>query len=260
MTARDRLVIIVVLVLVAIAASWVFVIQPKRDEASKLAAQVASAQQQVDGARSLVAQQEHARAMYKAETAELARLGEAVPADDDVPSLIYQLQHAANGARIDFLGVALSQSGTTTAAGAASTGATSSSALPPGVTVGTNGLPSEQFTFTFHGTYFQLTRFFNAVQRFVRVNDQSVFVSGRLLSLDAIDLVAARSGFPQISATISATTYLSSATGATPGSTSSPSTASSPSTGKASASSPSSASASASSGPVHAAVATPAAQ
>jgi hypothetical protein len=46
------------------------------------------------------------------------------------------------------------------------------------------------------------------VQRFVIANNRGVAVSGRLMTLNAISLGAGPKGFPQISASISATTYL----------------------------------------------------
>src|SRR5205085_3692366 len=87
--------------------------------------------------------------------------------------------------------------------------------------VGTNGFPTEQFTFTFQGTYLQLTKFIDHVQKFVTVKGDRVSVSGRLLALNSINLAAASSGFPNITATISASTYLMASThqatsGATP--------------------------------------------
>ena len=39
MTARDRIVIVIVLALGAIAAGWFFVVSPKRSQASNLASQ-----------------------------------------------------------------------------------------------------------------------------------------------------------------------------------------------------------------------------
>jgi type II secretory pathway pseudopilin PulG len=209
MTARDRIVIVVVLILAAVAGSWILVIQPKRQEASQLDQQVSAQQSQLNSARALLAQGQIARAAYQNNFTQLARLGEAVPADDEVPSLIYELQSAAKGARIDFRGVQVStsnsSSSSTPAPGASST-------LPPGVAMGTSGFPTEQFTFTFHGTFFELSSFLKRVHQFVRVSSGLVTVSGRLLSLGAITLGAGPKGFPQITATISATAFLMPAT------------------------------------------------
>jgi type II secretory pathway pseudopilin PulG len=227
MTARDRIVIVIVIVVAAIVGSWLMVIQPKRDRAAKLGAQVTSARSQLDAARAELAQARLAQSAYRAASAQLARLGEAVPPDEQVPSLIYQLQSAANGARIDFRGLQ-------TAASSSSTASSSSASQSSSVSAGSNGFPTQQFTFTFIGTYTQLSRFINHVQHFVTVKGEKVSVRGRLLALQSISLAAAPSGFPNVTATISASAYVmpssqsptSSTTPSTPSTTTSSPTAS----------------------------------
>ena len=248
MTSRDRTLIAAFLAIAAIVAAWFMLIQPKRDEASKLGSAVSSAQNQLNGARAQVAAGEAARSAYAGNYAELTRLGEAVPADDDVPSLIFQVQSAATAAKVDFRTLALSSGGTpgsspqpvSTPGGAASRansagsssgagsggtkGSSSSSAaasapsapatqsataaLPPGATVGAAGFPVEPFTFTFRGNFFHLSDFLGRLERFVSATNRNVSVSGRLMTLNAISLGPGPTGFPQITASISATTYL----------------------------------------------------
>ena len=101
MTRRDRLVIVIVALVAAIAASWLLVVSPKRDQAAKLGTKVASEQQALDTARTQLAQNAVASKQYASNYAALARLGEAVPTSDDIPSLIVQLQDAADGARVE---------------------------------------------------------------------------------------------------------------------------------------------------------------
>jgi hypothetical protein len=247
-TARDRLIITIVALVGLVVGAWLLVIEPKRNEASKLGGQIATAQNQLAAARALVAQGEAARDAFAANYTELARLGEAVPPNDNVPSLIYQLQDAASRTHVDFR--TLSVGGSTTGAPPASAASSASSALPPGTTVGPAGFPTEPFTFTFQGNFFHLASFFGRLERFVVANNNKVSVSGRLMTLNAISLGAAPQGFPQITASISATTYLvpasqgleAGATPAGPGATSGQ---------------PVSSSASSSSTPTPAAVATP---
>src|SRR5205085_12562212 len=100
--------------------------------------------------------------------AQLAKLGEAVPPDDQVPSLIYQVQSAAQAAHVSFRGLQLAAGGGSAAApsstsGLSTSGSTTSgsspaaaSDLPPGASVGAAGLPTEQFTFTLAGNFFHL--------------------------------------------------------------------------------------------------------
>jgi type II secretory pathway pseudopilin PulG len=219
MSARDRIIIVVVLAVAAVAAAWTFVVQPRRTQASKLGAQVSAEQTQLDSARAQVAQGVAAQREFANDYTQVVRLGEAVPADDEVPSLIYQIQGAASRAHVDFrtLQVASSSSGSTPAPSSSSSsssssnsssGSQSSSALPPGVAIGPAGFPAEQFTFALQGNFFHLADFFNRLRKFVQANNNQLSISGRLMSVNGISFSAAPQGFPQITANVSATTYL----------------------------------------------------
>jgi type II secretory pathway pseudopilin PulG len=209
MTARDRMVLVVVCVLAAIGAAWFFVIQPKRSEASKLGAQITSAQSQLDAARAQVAAGQAAQSTFASNYTTLARLGEAVPSDDNVPSLIYQVQSAATASSVDFRNLTLTPGSASAPAAASPSGLQSATAaLPPGATVGPAGFPVEPFTFTFQGNFFHLSDFLGRLERFVVARNTRVSVSGRLMSLNAISLGVGPRGFPQITATVSATTYI----------------------------------------------------
>lgn len=213
MTVRDRKVVLIVALVVAVVGVWLLVISPKRDEASKLGAKVTAAQQQLDTARTQIATATADRNAYARNYQAVAQLGEAVPSDDNTPSLIYQLQNAASLAGVDFRSLVLSASSgsTATPATSASTASTSQAAtatLPPGAAVGPAGLPTLPFTFTFQGSFFHLGNFLGRLQRFVVATNNKVSVSGRLMSLNGINFAPGPQGFPQITATISATAYL----------------------------------------------------
>lgn len=217
MTRRDQIVVAVVLAVAAVVGAWLLVIQPKRSQASKLGSQISAVQSQLDQARTQVAQGEAARARFSGSYTVLARLGEAVPADDNVPSLIYEIQDAATKAHVDFDALTLAPTGSSTTPSTSSLTATSSTSarsaapapsLPPGVAIGPAGFPIEPFSFTFSGNFFHLSDFFGRLERFVSANNRNISVSGRLMTLDAISLAPGGSGFPTISATVSATTYL----------------------------------------------------
>jgi len=227
-TARDRIVIMVVLALGAVVAGWMLVVSPKRDQASTLSTQISAQQTQLDSARGQLAAGETARKAFAGQYAELAKLGEAVPPDDDVPSLIYQVQNAARGAKVSFRGLQLTSApasstptpstpstSTSSTPGSSSTGtpgagatAPAPSQLPPGAAVGSAGLPTEQFTFTLTGNFFHLADFFNRLQNFVTSSGSTLLISGRLMTINAINLAPATTGFPQINASVSATTYI----------------------------------------------------
>ena len=117
MTARDRIVIVIVLAVGAIVAGWFFVVSPKRSQASNLSTQVSSEQAQLSSAQNLVAAGTSARRAFAGQYAQLARLGEAVPPDDDVPSLIVQVQAAAQESHVSFKGLQLSGGGSSSSHG-----------------------------------------------------------------------------------------------------------------------------------------------
>jgi len=247
-TARDRIVLLVVAAVALVAGSWMLLIQPKRAQASRLGTQVQALQTQLSTARAEVAKGVAARSEFASDYTQLARLGEALPQDDNVPSLIYQVQSAASAAHVDFRSLQMvPASGTPTtpapstpaggaaAAGSSSSGSSSSSAgsaagtpgasatgtLPPGAALGPAGFPTEQFTFEFTGDFFHLSDFFARLQRFVVAHNNTITVSGRLMTINAISLGAGPKGFPQITANVSATTYMAPAStgllnGATP--------------------------------------------
>jgi len=208
MSSRDRTILVVIAALAMIAGSWLLLIAPKRDQASKLAKQISATQSQLDTIRSELASGEAARRAFATEYAELVRLGEAVPTDDNVPSLIYQLQGAASQTGVDFRGLQLNPGSGGPPPSSGSAAQASTATLPPGATVGPAGFPIEPFTFTFQGNFFHLANFFHRLEQFVVATNKRIAISGRLMTLNSISLDAASQGFPQITATVSATTYL----------------------------------------------------
>ena len=64
------------------------------------------------------------------------------------------------------------------------------------------------FTFTFDGSFFKLSRFFQRLQDYIQATNTRVSVSGRLMTLNSIALTAGPKGFPDITATAEATTYV----------------------------------------------------
>jgi outer membrane murein-binding lipoprotein Lpp len=214
-TARDRIVIMVVLAVGAVVAGWMLVVSPKRDQAASLSTQISAQQSQLDTARSQLAAGESARVAFAGQYAQLAKLGEAVPPDDDVPSLIYQVQNAAQGAKVSFRGLQLTNGGGSSSSSSSSNSTPGSSAaaaapsqLPPGAAVGTAGLPTEQFSFSVTGNFSHLSDFLNRLHNFVTNRGSTLLVSGRLMTINGISLTPSGNGFPQITASISATTYI----------------------------------------------------
>jgi hypothetical protein len=230
-TGRDRIVLLVFLGVGLIAGFWFVVLGPKRDEATKLDAKVAVAQQRLQQAQTVLGQAEKAKSAYRADYATVALLGKAVPKDDNMPSLLYQLQYAAHGARVDFRSVQISgasqaappapaaaanaasasgsggsASGSSAAASPAPATQAAAVSLPPGASVGSAGFPTIPFQFTFRGSFSDMERLLDSVKHFVTVDGKDVRVSGRLLTIDGIALTPQI--FPEVKASITATAYL----------------------------------------------------
>jgi hypothetical protein len=128
MTARDRLMIAGVLLVVALAGFWFFAFAPKRQQAAALQTKIDAANSRLAEAQRGAAAAEQARGRYHADYAEVAKLGKAVPKSDALPSLSYQLQSAAHDARIDFRTLKVNGSGGTGPVAAPATAATAAAA------------------------------------------------------------------------------------------------------------------------------------
>jgi Tfp pilus assembly protein PilO len=224
-TARDRTVLIVVGLVALLGGFWFVAISPKRKEASDVAAQVATAQTRLDTAQAGAASADAARKQYSSDYATVARLGKAVPVDDDMPSLVYQLSHTAKVNHIDFRAIKLTSTGVAaaapvgaaaavasangnTSASSAAPAATVTPALPPGATVGTAGFPTMPFSFNFTGSFRNMQRFLKSIDGLTAVKGKSINVKGRLLTVDGVGLKAGVKGFPDVDATVAVTAYL----------------------------------------------------
>lgn len=209
MSTRDRVLLIVIASVAAIVGGWMLVISPRRDQAAKLDSQVASTQAQLASLQGTLAQHQAARATFASSYTELSRLGEAVPAEDGVGSLLYQIQDAAQQSHVDFGSINVS-SGPSAVPGAPTTArppGTTPTSTTPGTSSGPAGFSSQNFSFTFTGDFFHLSSFFGRLQQLVAQNGNVLEVRGRLMALNSIQLQPGPHGFPQISANVTATTY-----------------------------------------------------
>jgi hypothetical protein len=197
MKPRDRLVLAIVGVAALAAAVWFLALAPKRERANALAVQVTQAVARRDAATAKAVHAEHAKADYAADYATVARLGKAVPAQADVPSLVFQIESAARGSKVDFRKVTVED-----------TPATAPGATDAAATTTTSGISPTPVTFTFEGSFFGLQRMLREIDRFSRVKGSKVSVSGRLLTLDQVKLSAGRAGLPKVKAEITAVAYV----------------------------------------------------
>ena len=210
MTQRDRTLIAVVVAALVVAAAWFLVLAPQRKEASRLSGDVTTERQALTAAQAAGAEGLAAKRGYDRAYTTVARLGAAVPEDDNVPSLLLQVERAAEAAHIDFreLKVGGGSSAVAPPAAPASPTQATTATLPPGAAVGTAGFPTMPFSFTFTGDFFRMSDFVERLERFLVVRNRRMLVSGRFLTIDGIALTAAPEGFPRIRANVAATAYL----------------------------------------------------
>lgn len=211
MTSRDRLVLIGLGALAMLAAVYLLMVAPERKQASSLNAQVATANALLASAEGQVASARADQVRYSSAYASIVSLGKAVPAGQEVPSLIYQLAQASNQKHVDFTSIS-------TGAGAAST--SGSTANAPAAAVASAGFTQMPFTFVFNGSFNDLYHLFQQMNRFTtRTTSGGLQVSGRLLTIQSTKLSPSTSTTPvgakpteHLTGTITATAYVLPAT------------------------------------------------
>jgi Tfp pilus assembly protein PilO len=216
--SRNKLLIPILGLVVAAGAFWFLALAPKREEIVKLDSEIAVKKSEVDQSKQLVAEYEKAKANYRANYAKLASLGKAVPADDDVRSLIVQIDDAARRSGVDFRALNITGSGaaggeSAAPATAATTTPGTAAPPPPGtVPIGSAGFSAMPFSLSFQGSYFNLSQFFRRLERFVTVQNNNIDVTGRLLLLGNISVTpqAGENGKKRgnLAAEVGAATYL----------------------------------------------------
>ena len=274
LTDRDRRILIILIPIVLLVGYWFLLLSPKRDDLKTADEALTAAEQRRDDAQARLAQLQRARQTFASDYAAVVRLGKAIPATIDSPSLLIQLDEAADGTAIDFDSVTFGERQTgiatpatpaaqpaagaegdaaaggapaQTAPGQAAEGAaegvnqansatqaqqgvaaatqpttpegTTTTTPAPAPATGTaaasqttgGALDSVALTFNFSGTYFDLADFFHRIKRFVYVQDDRIFVRGRLLTVDSLSFAieesdAGPSG--NLSANVGATVYL----------------------------------------------------
>jgi len=220
----DRAVIWLLAGVVLVSAFWFLVLGPRRSETTQLSRQVAEARKEVSDARQLTANGQQARAAFEDNYQTVVRLGKAVPEDADTASLFVQLQSMGERAGVDMRSVELAQRGGAPAGTAKDAQATEAAAalLPIGAGIGPAGLPVMPYTMEFRGDFFEIAALIEQLDRRVRVRDERIAVSGRLLTIDGFSLTRdPRRDFPFLSASLAVTSYLTPAdqgvtAGATP--------------------------------------------
>jgi Tfp pilus assembly protein PilO len=195
MAGRDRIVLMVLVSLAFVAAGWMLVVSPKRKEAKTIEATVATAQSELSSARGKLAETKAAQSRYASAYSSVVSLGKAVPASQEVPSLVVQLEQASNQHDVSFNSIAAS-----------------SSSGSSGTPVATAGFTQMPFNFIFSGGFFSLEHLFRQLTAFTtHTAGGGLQVSGRLLTIQSVKLApeaAVKGNAAKLSGTVTATAYV----------------------------------------------------
>ncbi len=208
MTARDRIAITVVLTVAVLVVLWMAVVSPERKQAAQLASEVSTAQSTLQSAESQLSSASAAQSQYQDAYAAIVSLGKAVPAGEEVPSLMYELARASGEKNVEFASI-------TAGSGGAGSASSSASATPAAAGGAFKQMP---FTFVFNGSFTDLYNLFDQIDGFAqRTTAGQIAVSGRLLTVQSVKLAPStagattsngKPGSEQLSGTISATAYV----------------------------------------------------
>ena len=195
MSRSLKILIAAVVALGAVGGYWKLALAPKREQAAQLEEQIALQEAKLAQTQSLIASYKDAKAEYRANYETVARLGKAVPADDDTRSLVVQIDAAAKRSGIDF--DTINVNGASSGEGGVAPGAISVGAF--------SAMP---FTFSFSGEFSTLGNFLSRLERFVSLKGDEIKVSGRLLRLESLEITPGDGGWPALNAQVGASSYI----------------------------------------------------
>ncbi len=217
MSSSSRTIVAIAALAVLAVAFWMMLLSPKRDEAKKLSTEITQLESSLAQHEAEVAEAEDAREDFPGQYQRLVVLGKAVPGDDDVASLLVQLNRIARDAGGTFRNLQLTASGgEESAAAPASAGGepaspteVAASLLPLGASIGPAGLAVMPYEVTFDGDFSKIADFIEGLDALVKTDREKVMVDGRLVTIDSFTLeVDQEKGFPALQASFSLTTYL----------------------------------------------------
>ncbi|MEA2149415.1 MAG: hypothetical protein QOD69_1245 [Solirubrobacteraceae bacterium] len=192
-----------------LAALWMLAISPKRQDGADVRVDVTAQEQRLQAALTQVSAYENARKQFPGMLAELHTLDKAVPAQAAIASLLRQVQQRADVHHSELRLVAMKGA-------SAVPGATGTTPLPPGATVGPDGLSALPFTFEFTGEYFDLRDILETVRHSVGFRSGDLKVHGRLLTIDGLTFDRPDPKSTKATAVVNATAYIAPDASASP--------------------------------------------
>ena len=219
MTKSNRAIVAAVALAVLAGLFWTQLLSPKREEAKELDVQITQLESSLAQHQAEASEGEAAKKEFSVAYQHLVVVGKAVPSDDEVASLLVQMNRIADRTGGTFRNIQLTAGGGEAEASApappvgseapASPTEVAASLLPLGATIGPAGLAVMPYEVTFDGEFFQIADFIAGLDSLVKTKNSTVRVDGRLLTIDGFSLEAAPdAGFPALQASFALTTYL----------------------------------------------------
>ena len=171
--------VLAVALVIIVAVGYLAVIKPKQDEGVRLDDEIAAVEAKLDA---------NPRPNPKApkvriNVADVFRLAKAMPNGDDMPGIIMEVNSIAVATGIRFV------------------------SIQPQTAVEKTGYHALPLSLTFEGNYYDLTDFLYRLRNLVTVRDGVLDATGRLYTLDAIDMHEGKGGFPKIEAVLTVSAY-----------------------------------------------------
>ena len=113
---RDRKLLMALVPIIVLGAYWFLLLSPKMKEADTAAAEATTQEERRDAAQTALNRATASQTEFAADYGEVVRLGKAIPAQVDMPSLLVQLDRAAEGTDISFTKISTGERTTATPA------------------------------------------------------------------------------------------------------------------------------------------------
>lgn len=127
---RDKKILMIIIPLVVVLGYWFVLFAPERKAAADAGKTLQAEQARLSEAQSRASTVQAAKASFADDYAAVVALGKAIPTSVDMPSLLVQLEQAAQGTGIEFKGVTVGERA-----------AAAGSAAPAAAPTGTPGAP-----------------------------------------------------------------------------------------------------------------------
>jgi Tfp pilus assembly protein PilO len=173
--------VIALALLLAAGVGYMVLVRPKQSQAASLDQQIAELDAKVTAAR-LASRPQKAATSIK--VADIFQVTKAMPDSSDMPGIILDLDSVAESTGIQFL------------------------SIQPGGAAAKTGYAAIPITLSFEGNYYDLTDFLFRLRNLVSVRHGKLAASGRLFTLDSLNMHEGKAGFPEITADLTVSAYM----------------------------------------------------